>query len=117
MERQVFDALVTSFWMLLLARFRFGLPVTFEPYEGNRRRVEDMNERVMFLRETTDRAGASTCPIEEFREDLWRLYNDTHDPRETMPERRARLGIKNYYEFKRDTFDQLKQFEARELRA
>jgi len=112
MNRSACDALITSYWMLLLARYREGIPVIFEPYDGNPRQIEKMDERVMFLRETTDRAGASTCPIEEFRKDLWSLTQDPHDQSESMRDRAHRLGIKNYVEFKRDMFDHFMQFAA-----
>jgi hypothetical protein len=113
-DSQAFQAAFTRFWTFLVGERSSGREVVYSPYGENPRRITRIEGDVMYLVETTKRAGGSICTRIELRKDFAKLVNDPTWRDSSLQQVRTKHEIKNLFEFKRDMFG---QFERDFLRA
>lgn len=104
-DRQTFQAAFRRFWAFLIEERSNGREVVFAPHDGNPRRITRIAGDVMYLVETTKRAGGSSCTRIELRNDFAKLVSDPGWRSLSLQDVRIRHGIKNLVEFKRDMFE------------
>jgi hypothetical protein len=102
---QQFQAAFKRFWAFLTEERANRREVIYSSYGGNPRRITRIAGDVIYLVETTKRAGASSCTRIELRNDFAQLVNDPNWRNSSLQQVRAKHGIKNLVEFKRDMFD------------
>lgn len=104
-----FQAAFKRFWVALMEERSSGREVIFTPHSGNPRRITRITSEMVYLAETTERAGASNCGRIELRSDFAKLVRDPTWRNTSLKDVRSRHGIKNLIEFKRDMFERFEQ--------